>query len=146
VTRTRTTAADAGAVGLAAGAGGALAVVGGLVLRRRRRQGRYETARWQVVSVNLPPSGLSVPDPLASRRDVEWQVRPAPGDRGTEVTARPGARSRASEADIREVLRLTKMVLEAGEVLQPDRPGSSQPTILNKPLRALTRDAIRLGH
>ncbi|MEU5905386.1 hypothetical protein ABZ780_13545 [Micromonospora sp. NPDC047467] len=96
------------------------------------------TARWEVVTVDRPPEqvlpGGRWPEPLR-RLDgaVEVRVRPAPGDRGTELAARP----RASAAPtvglaahlvgddprllVRRTLRQVKQHVEAGEVLRADR-------------------------
>jgi hypothetical protein len=38
---------------------------------------------------------------------------------------------------VRRALRETKSLLETGEVLQPDAP-TTKPSLLNKPLRAVT--------
>ncbi|RZS91519.1 hypothetical protein EV189_0761 [Motilibacter rhizosphaerae] len=101
--------------------------------------------RWQVVTVAVPPGEVVVPPPLAGRDDVDWKLRPAPGDRGSELAAhpRPGG---PSDADLRQLLRETKQLIEVGELLQADSPGTSEKTLLNAPLRAITGRAERLGH
>jgi hypothetical protein len=52
-----------------------------------------KTDRWHAITVNLPPEDVSqggqLPGPLAELGDrIEVQIRPAPGDRGTEIHAR----------------------------------------------------------
>ena len=68
------------------------AVAGGLVARRTRPR-RADLRGWLAVTVNRAPSDVlpdgSLPAPLAELADaVEVQVRPAPGDKGTELAAR----------------------------------------------------------
>ena len=79
--------------------------------------------------------------PLAAFTDAEVTTRPAPGDRGTEIAARltsPGDDSHDRLQELRKALRDTRQVLEVGYVLHPDRPGTTQATPLNKPLREAT--------
>jgi hypothetical protein len=78
------------------------------------------------------------------RSDIELIVRPAPGDKGTELAARPTAPDGGS-ADMRRALRAalreTKSILECGEVVEPSRPGSSHPDSAGRVLRAVTARA-----
>jgi hypothetical protein len=75
----------------------ALAVAAARLLRvpRRRRGADADVpARWEVVTVDRPPEQVLPdgrwPDPLRGLDGaVEVRVRPAPGDRGTELAARP---------------------------------------------------------
>ncbi|MEU1644335.1 hypothetical protein ABZ422_17525 [Micromonospora zamorensis] len=115
------------------------------LLRVPRRRGRTGAdgdpgapARWQVVTVDRPPEQV-LPDgrwPEPLRRlggAVEVRVRPAPGDRGTELAARPlpgGAPPPGLAAHlvgddpgllVRRTLRQVKQRVEAGEVLRADR-------------------------
>jgi hypothetical protein len=142
-----------------AGAIGAVGA-GGLVARRALagRAGGSGTGadRWHAVTVYRPidevAPGGRLPEPLAALGDrIETRLQPAPGDRGTEVHARlvgsgpdgaedPGG-AESPVAQLRTALRTAKQLLETGEVLEPDRPGTTTPTPLNAPLRA----AIRLG-
>lgn len=143
VTRTAT-------AGLAAGVGVAL-----VALRRSGTPDPRAHERWLVVTVNLPPQEVApdgrLPEALrALGDDVEVQVRPAPGDKGTELAARPrpaasggprgghGPLARLRGADprqpVRAALREAKSVLETGEVLQAQRPGSTQHTLRGLPL------------
>jgi hypothetical protein len=115
--------------------------------------------RWHTVTVNRPleevqPDG-QLPEPLAELGDaIEVQVRPAPGDRGTELAARlrqgapTGMRGAAARAagtdprqDVRAALRQAKQLLETGEVLSPDQPPTTRRTLRNLPLELATRRA-----
>ncbi|NHC14267.1 hypothetical protein [Motilibacter deserti] len=128
---------------LALAAGGAAV----LALARHRRKRASATSGWQAVTVFLPTQPAALPGPLAalgSAVETRWSV--APGDKGMELAARPAERSKIEAADLRQALRHAKMELEAGEVLQADRPGTTKATLLNLPLRAATRRAERLGH
>ena len=101
-------------------------------------------ARWEVVTVDRPPEqvlpGGRWPDPLR-RLDgaVEVRMRPAPGDRGTELAARPLADATATaglaahlvgddpQLLVRRTLRQVKQRVEAGEVLRADRSALDRP-------------------
>ncbi|MFC4105703.1 hypothetical protein [Micromonospora zhanjiangensis] len=90
---------------------------------------------WQVVTVGRSPAELApggrLPEPLARLGDaVEVRLRPAPGDRGTEIAVRlrdgepralTGLAIQVTGDDprlaIRTALRLTKQWAETGEVL-----------------------------
>jgi hypothetical protein len=135
----------------------ATAAIGGtaLVVRRlvaRRKPAAPESSRWRYVTINRPPQevapGGRLPSSLAALGDsVETVVRPAPGGRGTEVGARlvdgepSGLRSvvkriagKDSRQDVRAALREAQILIETGEVLQPDRPGTTRSTLRGKPL------------
>ncbi|MEU4333874.1 hypothetical protein AB0F59_04520 [Micromonospora lupini] len=112
------------------------------VPRRGGRPGadrdRSAAAGWEVVTVDRPaeqvlPDGRW-PEPLRQLDGVvEVRVRPAPGDRGTELAVRPlaGAAAAAGLAAhlvgddpgllVRRTLRQVKQRVEAGEVLRADR-------------------------
>lgn len=145
---------------LAAAAGGG--VVTNRVLAARRPGGtradtRHDASihqRWHTVTVYRPldevAPGGQAPAPLSELDDVEVRFSPAPGDRGTEIAVRlrGGEPSGAAAAvatrlgddprhAVRRALRETKSLLETGEVLQPDAP-TTKPSLLNKPLRAVT--------
>ncbi|MFD6565241.1 hypothetical protein [Micromonospora profundi] len=114
--------------------------------RGRRGAGGDPTAaaRWEVVTVDRPPEQVLPdgrwPEPLR-RLDgaVEVRMRPAPGDRGTELAARPlaGAAPTVGLAAhlvgddprllVRRTLRQVKQRVEAGEVLRPDRSALDRP-------------------
>ncbi|MFI9811476.1 MDR/zinc-dependent alcohol dehydrogenase-like family protein [Saccharothrix variisporea] len=78
--RTTSTAAVLTGVGAAAAA-----VVGRLVVARRKADSRDE--HWLAVTVHCSPDRLhDLPEPLAElRQDVELRIRPATGDKGTEL-------------------------------------------------------------
>jgi hypothetical protein len=88
------------------------------------------------------------PERLAELGDlVDVHVRPAPADRGTELHVHlrrdPGGNDDGDEVRrrVRAALRETKQLLETGEVLRPDRPTTTHPTLTNAPLRAATAAA-----
>ncbi|GAA2383072.1 hypothetical protein GCM10010420_01350 [Streptomyces glaucosporus] len=100
--------------------------------------------RWMAVTVNCPPTDVlpegRPPRPLDEFGDaLEITVRPAPGDRGTELAARlrggvsPTETSLPSRLagkdprqEVRRALREAKSLLETGEVMQPDAPPTSR--------------------
>ncbi|MEH1167130.1 hypothetical protein V6V47_17280 [Micromonospora sp. CPCC 205539] len=131
--------------------GGATVAGATRLLRVPRRRGPLradgdpaEPARWEVVTVDRPPEqvlpGGRWPEPLR-RLDgtVEVRVRPAPGDRGTELAARPlaggtppvGLAAHLVGDDpgllVRRTLRQVKQRVEAGEVLRADRSALDRP-------------------
>jgi hypothetical protein len=134
-----------------------LAIGGTAAVRAAARSGPGEASgprpdRWHAVTVNLAPQDVGSPgrwpEPIAELGDVvEVRVRPAPGDRGTELAVRaraghrPGESSDAAELTerIRVALRHSRMLLETGEVLQPDRPSTTTPTVTSLPLRLALR-------
>jgi hypothetical protein len=105
--------------------------------------------RWLVVTVYRQPEDVrtqvDAPGPLSRMRDeIEVTVRPAPGDKGTELAARPTASDGGSvdlRRAVRAALRETKSILECGEVVEPSRPGSSHPGPAGQVLRAVTARA-----
>jgi hypothetical protein len=121
---------------------------------------REDPSRWLAVTVNLIQDGGSPfepPEPLRAWGDaIEIRTGPAPGERGTELAVRlrdPHADTLpkelpdelAQELDgstpvqkLRSALRRAKQLIETGEVLRADEPGTAEPTALNAPLRAAT--------
>ncbi|NIH83933.1 hypothetical protein [Amycolatopsis granulosa] len=83
--------------------------------------------------------------------DVEFQLSPAPGDRGTEVALRPSgtrestvfARLRGDDPrqEVRRALRDLKSRLETGDVIRPDLPTTGKPTPGGAIMRFVTRRA-----
>ncbi len=146
-----------GAAGLALAAGGV--AVGQVLAARGRAPAPPGEDRWHTVTVAVPPDrvapGGALPERLAAFGDrIEVQVRPAPGDRGTEIAARlrgpvpSGAAevvARASGDDprqeLRTALRDTRSLLETGDVLRPSGPPTTRPTPTNAWLRLLTSRA-----
>ncbi|AIS02097.1 hypothetical protein [Streptomyces glaucescens] len=135
---------------------GAAAV--GVHRARSRTSGDDRTRdRWLTVTVNRPAEevrpGGQLPPPLRPFDDrIEVDVRPAPGDRGTELAVRlkqpPGAArtslpGRLAGQDPRQELRLAlreaKALLEAGEVLHPDTPSTTRETPGGKLVGLLVR-------
>ncbi|MFC5063797.1 hypothetical protein [Actinomycetospora atypica] len=112
---------------------------------------RGETApgRWLVVTIYRQPDDVRTEvdgsGPLSRMRgEIELTVRPAPGDKGTELAARPTAPDGGSVEQrraVRAALRETKSILECGEVVEPSRPGSSHPGPAGQLLRAATTRA-----
>ncbi|MDN3250424.1 hypothetical protein ACFW4O_35460 [Streptomyces mutabilis] len=137
-----------------------VAAVGAAAVRRSRPAHRTDERagdRWLTVTINRPPMDVGsegkLPPPLddlAGRIDV--RIRPAPGDRGTELAARfkePVSTASASvparlagqdpRQELRCALRDAKALLEAGEVLRPDAPPTTRPTPGGKLVEVFTR-------
>ncbi|MCO7191496.1 hypothetical protein [Pseudonocardia sp. McavD-2-B] len=115
----------------------------------QRPDGVDGPGRWLVVTVYRKAEDVrtQVDDsgPLSRMRgEIELTVRPAPGDKGTELAARPTT-SDDGQVDarrrLRAALRETKSILECGEVVEPSRPGSSHPGPAGHLLRAVTARA-----
>ncbi|MFL6143723.1 MAG: hypothetical protein ACJ72N_17910 [Labedaea sp.] len=96
-----------------------------------------DAGRWLVVTVYLPVEKVRnrLPEPITELGDrIEVRIRPASGDKGTEVAARlrepgpsgPVARltGRDPRQEVREALRRAKSLLETGDVLRPDPPST----------------------
>lgn len=129
---------------LVLGAGAAAVAAGVRQYRSTNPPGDDPGSRSLVVTVNRPvdevaPGGV-LPERLRDLEDeVEVDVRPAPGGKGTELALRPkqptqaGPVGRLAGRDPRQrwraVLRETKSVLECGEVVQADEPGSTERTV-----------------
>ncbi|BDI23093.1 hypothetical protein [Herbiconiux sp. L3-i23] len=105
--------------------------------------------RWNVVTIQAPHE-LSVdaelPDPLRRLSSkVEVRFRPAPGDRGVELAARPreGFEDEGLRREIREALRDSKQLIETGEILRIlPRPEGARPAT---PTGAIVDLAERIG-
>jgi hypothetical protein len=137
-----------------AGAG----VSAGIAHRARSRgqaNGEKDGARWLPVTVYRPIGDVEghLPTPITDLGDmVEVRVRPAPGDRGTEIAAKlkDGSHSdsgflkrlagRDPNQEVRRALREAKSLLEAGEVVQADIP-STHPGLRGKVLELATERA-----
>lgn len=123
----------------------AVARAGGAVVRQLRSTfdpsasqpagGHRSAFGWLAVTVLREPGDIdeaALPSPLADLGDdIEVRVRRAPGDKGTELSARLRERPRPAdtarrlsgkdqEADVRSALRRAKQLLEVGEVLAVD--------------------------
>lgn len=95
----------------------------------------HSASGWLSVTVRCEPADLdgdSLPAPLAELRErIEVEVRPAPGEKGTELSARlkvgPAPESTGgrltgndAESELRSALRRAKQLVEVGEVLAVD--------------------------
>jgi hypothetical protein len=140
------------AAGLAAGT---------LVAVRRAKTRPPGTAagdRWLTVTINRAPHDVradELPAPLREYGDrIETRIRPAPGDRGTELAVRlresepdaaysVPARLAGTDPrqDLRRALREAKALLEAGEVLRPDAPSTTHDTPGGRLVGLLSRRA-----
>lgn len=143
------------------------AAAGGVAVRRALRSpgpGRLGMAgmsrqgepRWHAVTINRPVEEVvrdgQPPAPITELGDlVEVRTRAAPGGRGTELALRlrdgvpsgiSGVAARVKGDDpvqaVRKALREAKQLVETGEILSPDRPGTSRSTPLNRPLEMVT--------
>ena len=102
--------------------------------------------RWHAATVNLPPERVSddgaAPPPLRDMAGVEVRMQQAPDGKGTEIYVRSTG---ADVGEVRKALREAKSLLETGEVLLPDRPTTTEPTVLNAPIRTATAHAREEG-
>jgi hypothetical protein len=133
---------------VATSAAAALATKGLAALRqawattRSALGGHEDPHAWRTVTVNRPIEEVedAIPEPLANLHpQVEVVTRPAPGERGTEISARvyaatPGADG-PDAATVRRALREVKQLLEVGWVTHPDANTTAEPTALNAPVR-----------
>ncbi|GAB1331470.1 hypothetical protein [Streptomyces sennicomposti] len=120
---------------------------------------RETEPRWHVMTVcasaeEVTPGG-QLPEPLARLGDsVDTRLRPAPGERGTELAARlhdpeqSGVRGTSEQAEghhtvqeLRTALREAKALVETGEILLPDRPSTNRPTVTGRPLDRMIEKA-----
>jgi hypothetical protein len=112
--------------------------------------------RWHAVTVNRPPTDVApdgrLPEPLAAMIDhIEVRVRPAPGDKGTEIHARLLQQPVEGDGDedprraLRRALRESRSLLEIGEVIQPNANVTTRPTPLNRPIAAVTQHGREEG-
>lgn len=118
-------------------AAGAVAVV---AVTRRRRRAPSEPSGWLAVTVHRSPDEVqtALPEPLA-RLNVEVRIRPATGDKGTELAAKPT--ESVSRPDLRIALRQAKSLLETGEVIEPSEPPTTHPGPVGKVLQLVTNRA-----
>ncbi|MFC6084580.1 hypothetical protein [Sphaerisporangium aureirubrum] len=125
--------------------GGGIGAMRWYTARRTRARAGRQGARWLTVTINRRPEEVvpdgRLPEPLARLGDtIEVQVREAPGDRGTELGARPVLQAptgvdqvlaRLGGEDprqaVRRALRESKCLIETGEVLRPEPLGPRRP-------------------
>jgi hypothetical protein len=129
-----------------------------LALHRRRTTPPDAGNRWLSVTVNRGPGDIDpgkLPGPLGEPgQRIETRIRPAPGDRGTELAVRlvePAPRAAHTLAarltgqdprqELRRALREAKALLETGEVMLPDAPPTVHDTPGGKLVGLLTRRA-----
>jgi hypothetical protein len=117
-----------------------LGAAGYQLLAARRARTQPVTGRRHVVTVyrTLDEVRDNLPEVLNDRGGaVVVELREAPAGRGTEISVHaPGGA--VPDGDLRHALRDARALLEAGEILRPGGP-TTEPTPLNKPLRAVTR-------
>jgi hypothetical protein len=144
---------------------GGFAGTGVGVMRKASEEWHADWASWQgdkgnhwlVVTINKSPEEVGadgkLPEPLEKLRDrIDVKIRPAAGDKGTELAARlrepvpsgmEGLAARLSGNDPRQEVRLAlrqaKSLIETGEVLQPDKPGTTHPGPAGKLLQTLVQ-------
>lgn len=115
-------------------------------------------ARWHTITVNRLMNEIGgtqgYPEPLKRIMEmVEVSMHPALAGTATEIAVRlrePGSATSSAALHeqtrhIRSALRRTQMLLETGEILEPNKPGSVEPTIFNKPLRYVTTHSRQEG-
>ena len=124
---------------VAATAAAGVAAAKRITARRRQTDDRRRHAITVYRPIDEIRTNGKLPSPLADLGDrVEIDMRSAPGDRGTEIFVRAGDGS-VSAGEIRRALRDVRSLLETGDVLLPSGPATTTPTLLNKPLRAVTQ-------
>ncbi|MGY1721571.1 hypothetical protein [Blastococcus sp. SYSU DS0533] len=106
--------------------------------------------RWRAVTVLRTAEEVgALPPPLDRFGDrIEVRTEAAPGDRGTELSARfLGTPSEAEIGELRAALREAKQLLEVGEVLrvEPQPHGVRKPTPQGAALEGMTREAPKEG-
>jgi hypothetical protein len=125
----------------AAGAGAGVAL--GWTLRKAAGPDR-----WHSVTVNRPAEELDPKlPPLANVGfPVEIRIQTAPGDRGAELAVRATeADGRKTARRLRRALREAKAVAEVGEVLLPDAPPTTRPSLTAVPLASAARHGREEG-
>ncbi|OLR93489.1 hypothetical protein [Actinokineospora bangkokensis] len=137
------------AIGAAVMAAGAAAVAGAVRKSRTGPAHDDDQPRWLGVTVYAAPAdvptGASLPEPLARFGDgVEVVVRPAPGDKGTELMAKAIGRG-VRTGELRAALRDAKSLIETGEVVQPDAHPSTHPGPAGRLLSAVNAHAKEVG-
>ena len=150
----------AGITAVAVG-GAAGVVVGRRVLRHGpAAAGDDGRDRWHSVTVNCSPERLGpTPPPLDELGfPVEIRIRPAPGDRGTELAVRMAGPPPAGAGKllgkllhddpvraIQRALREARSLAEVGEVLLPGAPATTDRTLTGAPLAYATRHGREEG-
>ncbi len=105
------------------------------VMTRRGPVANTRADRWQTVTIGAPEQTVlpaQLPGPLTAISEwADIKAVPAPGGRGTELSARPKDGANAPDKPrpaIRIALRRTKQLLEVGEVIElHPKPGGRRP-------------------
>ena len=144
----------------AVAAGGVGVLIGRQVTRQRSAAHDDGRDRWHSVTINCAPERLGAEPPPFDELGfpVEIRIRPAPGDRGTELSARlvgpapSGADKMLAKVRdddpvraLRRALREARSLAEVGEVLLPDAPGTTHPTLTGAPLAYASRHGREEG-
>lgn len=148
-------------VGVTAVAATAAAVVAGRqVMRRRGSERGGARDRWHTVTINCEPEQLGpLPPPLDSIGvPIEVRIVPAPAGRGSELSVRltrpvptgpAKAVAKLRDKDpvrrLRRSLREARQLAETGEILRPNSPPTTRPTLTGAPLAYATRHAREEG-
>ena len=120
-----------------------------------QRQGRWLGVTVLATPDEIAPHG-NLPAPLRRLADrIEVRMEPAPGDRGTELYARPLSAPSSSGlarlvgrdalAPVRVALREAKALVETGEVVRSDETRTPHPGPAGKVLQAVDRGAMGAG-
>ena len=140
--------------------GAALAFGGAAVaaqqIDRAKQRAARSYRRWHTITVNRDIADVTMGNkalrPLLDLGDaIEVMITPAPGGKGTEIAAQlvsddlTNKASREALGKLRVALRDTQWVMEAGEVLSPDKPSSTHKTLTSLPLQFAIRHAREGG-
>jgi hypothetical protein len=129
--------------------------------RHEKARDRGARNRWLMITIDCPPERLAsrsdLPEPIARLGDaVDTKVSRAPGDRGTELGARPSEVSSSGAGGVagfsgenfrrtvRWALRQSRSLIETGEVLIWDQPPAAYPRPTKKILELAGRRGGRL--
>lgn len=122
-----------------AGVGAAVALARRLASHTADGHKKGREDHWLAVTAYRPLEQVtgaeSLPAPLERLRGgIEVRFRPAAGDKGTELLARPVGEE-VSREELRIALRQAKSLLETGGVVHPDTTGSTHPGPAGKVLQ-----------
>src|SRR5256885_12890335 len=119
--------------------------------------GRKREPGWLVATVYRSPTDIApeghLPEPLERLGDaVDVQIRPAPGDRGTELSARPRLAAHGTRAATRDAWRTVRLALRGAKQLratgggpQTGSPPPPRETVVHTPLADATRQRPDAG-
>ncbi|MDB5182164.1 MAG: hypothetical protein JWP13_927 [Candidatus Saccharibacteria bacterium] len=143
----------AGLVGVLVAAGAGYLITN--TVKQKKAALNDAVGRWHTITVNVPvaeaiPNG-TLPEPLNRISDmIEIDIRPTPDATGTEIAARlnateDGIDRQKAVRKVRKALRESQMIIETGEILMPDRGKTTEPTLLNAPIRYFTNNRFGEG-